>query len=256
MQAAEPDAKRHKPRHEGARATDKLAARRAEIRANEQWVSTEVLCLLYDRYASHVVRGCTPEHCVDHGPNKVTADSLACPVCQLTSLRAPISTHKLFTCSDLADMCVDTAAAHGKELTRRHFMFSFHLDNSGIEGLAPRKAPFPFPYCHVVRCWAVTSWSKLALELSAIARHTKYRVAAINDRLQRHAETTGNTFTQASAVLQRLCRSAGIPYTTPMFTATAQLVQYARLNKLSAFEPELDRVKYRVALNMEKTAQA
>jgi hypothetical protein len=253
LNARAPPSKRKTTPKLKARSDGRVGLHTAESRARHRWVAAEALTLLLERYATHLARGCTSSRCVDNSITRVCADSLTCPVCTLTSPTAKPISSKIFFTADLAPFFTSIAQQHGKlDVDSWKVMLRLPRVDPSIESFTPRLHYAPYPIAASRRCWAVASWQNLILELPHIGPHVQYRVLAAANRVQRHLENTGSTFKQASTVLGRLCRDAGVPYAADQFTTTFQLIQYARLHNLNSFEPELDRVKYRVALAMEK----
>jgi hypothetical protein len=109
-----------------------------------------------------------------------------------------------------------------------------------------------YPTMARTRCWMI-DWQALATELPFLAPHTEFRVLSIQRALQKHFETQGNTKRQVLAVLRRLAFTRGVSVSTDISDySVQQMQQYARLNDMGPiFDAELDRIRGRVALQME-----
>lgn len=226
---------------------------RSEQDLVDLWVATECLCLLYQRYALHSCRGCTAEMCVDHGLFRVCHETLLCPCCHKTS---PDITRrvKYFASRELSKMFCEVAKTHNKPVNKRTMIALLMARHPDMSSIAPRSIFITFPLSAHAHCWGIEDWDALALELAAIAPHTKFRVLAARDQIQRFKETTGRTHTQASAILRRLTIDNGIACPNTDTLTVHQMVQFARLHNIKAFDFEMDKVKIRVAMSMEKEA--
>jgi hypothetical protein len=112
-----------------------------------------------------------------------------------------------------------------------------------MASLIPAVANQTYP-CKGKHCaWAVTSWEQLCLELCVISPKHKFRIHAAMDRIQHHNETSGAILGQSTAVLRRLCTAAGVPFPIGQLTLH-QMVQFSRHHALTAFEPELDKIRF------------
>jgi hypothetical protein len=209
-------------------------------------VAAEVMTLIYEKYCAHLLRGCSRDQCVMHGAVRVAINSLLCPVCTRHNATHDPNPHKMLFAADLARLATEVASTHNIPQAGNRIVTTIRRMDKDITAFTPCVANLSYPRKSRLRAWAVTDWAQLALQLAAISPKNKYRIYATSDRIQHHNETCGAILSQSTAVLRRLCTAAGVPFPVDQLSLH-QMVQYSRHHALTAFEHELDKIRFKAS---------
>jgi hypothetical protein len=229
-------------------------ASRKEAVNNGYIVIASALALLYERYVHHTLSGCTLTSCLEFGRARRRCDSLLCPVA--TAFDDTDPSRKLIVSSDLARLV--KRVAQDMKITNyttgvSPIVFFIRRDRKEIRFAQPVYKALGYPTKSRTRCWLI-DWAQLAIELQVLSAHVEFRVRSTQQRYQRWVKTQGDTKRQALAILRRLALTRGISISSDVGSYTVhQMQQWARLNNFgSLFDAEIDRVRYRVASDLNR----